>query len=245
MSPDENTESLEEVLRDAENFFGDLTQKMLDHTEKKDYTSQQKKEAITEFYRENLSTLSKTEVGETAEKIKAEADELNLPEETIAGFCITEKLDQKSSLLISRDETLLKTVKSEEEKVDNLEKSSMLRKFITSRNTDVYNLRDQLNQYKSSVHGFQAIKKLSEKFDLGKDPVTTIEMLEDQAQHRANKVEDIIDKGGKNPGEAVRKLKELTEDFYEDSKKISQEVVNVKKQQQEREKQIEEYRINN
>ena len=241
---EEKVESLEKILRDSEKFFGDLTRKMLDHTDSHDYTSQQKKEAIAEFYRQNLSSLHRKEVGEKAEKIKEKANELNLPHETVAGFCVSEKLEEKATLFISRDETLLRTVRSEEETEGKLENSSMLRKFITSNNRDVYNLQDQLNQYNSSSHGFTALKQLEGKFDLGEDVDEVLEELEDLAVHRVNRVEDMMDLADDDPGQAVMDLKELVDEFPDDSRKISEKVVSVKKQQRQREHRIEEHQMN-
>lgn len=238
------SEPLEEILQEANNYFGDLSRKMLDHAGDTSLTSQQKKELISEFYRDNLSKIGRKDVPQAAEKIKKRANELNLPHETVAGFCVSEKLEHKATLFISRDEKLLKTVRSEEGKNQRIEHSDMLKAFIKSHNTDLYNLKSQLNLYKSSSHGFNALKQLADKFDLGDDSVEVAEEFEDLAIHRVNKLESIRKKVKEEPKQAIRDLKKLTEEFSEDSKKISEEVISIKKQQREREKKIEEYQLN-
>lgn len=234
---------LEEILTEAQEYFGDLSRKMLDHTGNNNFTSQQKKEQISEFYRKKMSSLSREDVPEAAEKIKEKANELNLPHETVAGFCIAEKLEYKSRLFISRDQKLLKTIRSEREKVQRIENSDMLKAFIRSNKDNLYNLKSQLNLYKSSAHGFNALKQLAEKFDLGEDPVNVAEELEDLATHRVNHLENIRDMVGSEPREAVKSLKEMTEEFREDSEDVSRKVVSIKRQQEERERKIEEYKI--
>lgn len=237
------SEPLEEILNDAQEYFGDLSRKMLDHTGNHNFTSQQKKEQISEFYREEMKSLGRKDIPEAAEKIKEKANELNLPHETVAGFCLAEKLEYKSRLFISRDQKLLKTVNGEEEKVQRIENSDMLKAFIRSNKDNLYNLKSQLNLYKSSAHGFTALKQLAEKFDLGEEAIEVTEELEDLTIHRVNHLENIRDMVGSEPREAVRSLKELTEEFREDSEDVSRKVVSVKRQQEERERKIEEYKI--
>lgn len=237
------TESLEEILGEAQEYFGDLSRKMLDQSGGNSFTSQQKKEEISEFYRKKIDSLSREDVPEKAEKVKEKANELNLPHETVAGFCIAEKMEYKARVFISRDKKLLKTVKSEEKKVQRIENSDMLKAFIKSHRDDLYNLKSQLTLYKSSAHGFNALKQFSEKFDVGEDPVDVAAELEDLATHRVNRLENIRDMVGSEPREAVRDLKNMTDEFRKDSEEVSRKVVSIKRQQKERERKIEEYKI--
>lgn len=219
-------ESLEKVLRDSYDFFGDLSDKVRDSVKdaERDFTSEEKKEDIAQFYREKLSSFGRDDIEEVEKEIRREANRIGVSPKTVARFCLTEKLSKKGTLLISRDKKLLNTVRSEEKKCENLSDSSMLRKFISSQKNSVYNMRDQLNLYKSSIHGFEALRQLAEKFRLDKEIQETAEDLKSRAQIRVSQVEDMIELGGENPEKAIEELESLVNSFSSESREITDAV---------------------
>jgi chemotaxis regulatin CheY-phosphate phosphatase CheZ len=219
-------ESLEKVLRDSYDFFGDLSDKVRDSVKdaERDFTSEEKKEDIAQFYREKLSSFGRDDIEGVEKEIRREANRIGVSPKTVARFCLTEKLSKKGTLLISRDKKLLNTVRSEEKKCENLSDSSMLRKFISSQKNSVYNMRDQLNLYKSSIHGFEALRQLAEKFRLDKEIQETAEDLKSRAQIRVSQVEDMIELGGENPEKAIEELESLVNSFSSESREITDAV---------------------
>lgn len=219
-------ESLEKVLRDSYDFFGDLSDKVRDSVKdaERDFTSEEKKEDIAQFYRAKLSSFGRDDIEEVEKEIRREANRIGVSPKTVARFCLTEKLSKKGTLLISRDKKLLNTVRSEEKKCKNLSDSSMLRKFISSQKNSVYNMRDQLNLYKSSIHGFEALRQLAEKFRLDKEIQETAEDLKSRAQIRVSQVEDMIELGGENPEKAIEELESLVNSFSSESREITDAV---------------------
>lgn len=219
-------ESLEKVLRDSYDFFGDLSDKVRDSVKdaERDFTSEEKKEDIAQFYREKLSSFGRDDIEGVEKEIRREANRIGVSPKTVARFCLTEKLNKKGTLLISRDKKLLNTVRSEEKKCKNLSDSSMLRKFISSQKNSVYNMRDQLNLYKSSIHGFEALRQLAEKFRLDKEIQETAEDLKSRAQIRVSQVEDMIELGGENPEKAIEELESLVNSFSSESREITDAV---------------------
>jgi hypothetical protein len=219
-------ESLEKVLRDSYDFFGDLSDKVRDSVKdaERDFTSEEKKEDIAQFYREKLSSFGRDDIEGVEKEIRREANRIGVSPKTVARFCLTEKLSKKGTLLISRDKKLLNTVRSEEKKCENLSDSSMLRKFISSQKNSVYNMRDQLNLYKSSIHGFEALRQLAEKFRLDKEIQETAEDLKSRAQIRVSQVEDMIELGGENPEKAIGELESLVNSFSSESREITDAV---------------------
>jgi hypothetical protein len=85
-------------------------------------------------------------------------------------------------------------------------------------------MRDQLNLYKSSIHGFEALRQLAEKFRLDKEIQETAEDLKSRAQIRVSQVEDMIELGGENPEKAIEELESLVNSFSSESREITDAV---------------------
>jgi hypothetical protein len=219
-------ESLEKVLRDSYSFFGDLTDRVRDELDQTDgnYSSSDKKEEIAQFYRKKLSSYGKGDIDAAEKKIRRKARNIAVRPESIARFCLTEKMSRKATLLIDRDRKLLKTVRTEEKKREDLTNSSMLRMFIRSSKDDVYNMKDQLTQYRYSVHGFEALVQLADRFDLDDEAHEAAEDLKEKAEERANQAEEIIEQGEDNPEKAIEELKGLADSFKTDSQEITDTV---------------------
>lgn len=228
-------ESLEKVLRDSYDFFGDLTDKVRDSVKdaERDFTSEEKKEDIAQFYRKKLSSFGKDDIDEVEKEIRREANRIGVSPKTVARFCMTEKLSKKGTLLISRDKKLLKTVRGEEKKHEDLSNSTMLRQFIKSDRNGVYNMRDQLNLYKSSVHGFEALRQLAEEFRLDEEVQETAEDLKSRAEERVSQVEDIIELGTGNPEKAIEETESLVNSFGPESREITDAVNELREEEKD------------